>query len=153
MSLFYKLKTDLTDARKALITNKTEENMAKASILRLLVSEFDSKGNETPDQSDEVVNEKIREYIRSNELIKDNNVEGSEKYIKADIENVILESYLPKQLSDSDLEREINVIIEENSLDSIKGMGVVKKELERKFDNQYDKKHAGDVGKRILTNL
>lgn len=153
MSLFEKLKSDLTNARKALITNKTDENMVKASILRLLVSEFDVKGNETPDQSDEVVYKKIREYMQSNNLIKEKNVEGSEKYTKADMENVILESYLPKQLSESDLEREINVIIEENSLDSIKGMGVVKKELERKFEHQYDKKLAGEVGKRMLTNL
>lgn len=150
MSLFDTLKDDFLAARKSMIPQKTPELTVRTSILRLLVSEFDAKGNDVPDQSDEVVYKKIREFIESNELVMENNVEGSEKYIKADMENAILKSYLPKQLSEDELEMEMIVIKKKHGLDSMAGMKVMKEELESKFPNQYDKSLLGKIGKKIL---
>lgn len=150
MSIFQKMKNDLQECRKMLITEKTDERMVKVSILRLVVSEFDAKGNSTPDQSDEVVFKKIREYIESNKLVKDKNVQDSDKFIKADMEIAILESYLPTQMSESDIEAEIQKVVDEHNITDMRGMQVIKKVFEENFENQYDKKELGKFAKEII---
>lgn len=150
MSVFQTLKDDLQETRKLLITDKTQDRMIKVSILRLIVSEFDTKGNSTPDQSDELVYKKIREYIESNSLIKEKNVDGSEKFIKADMENAILESYLPQQLSHDDMKNEIRRIVDEHNLTDMRGMQVIKVSFEERYPNQYDKKQLGQFAKEII---
>lgn len=153
MSIFQQMKSDLHESRKMLITEKTEkteERMVKVSILRLVVSEFDAKGNTVPDQSDVVVFKKIREYIESNKLVKEKNVVGSDKYIKADMENAILESYLPKQMSEDSIRNEIQNVVTEYGIADMKGMQIIKKVFEENFENQYDKKELGKIAKEII---
>ncbi len=150
MSIFQQMKSDLQESRKMLITEKTEDRMVKVSILRLVVSEFDAKGNIVPDQSDEVVFKKIREYIESNKLVKEKNVVGSDKYIKADMENAILESYLPKQMSEDSIRNEIQNVVTEYGITDMKGMQIIKKVFEENFENQYDKKELGKIAKEII---
>lgn len=150
MSIFQRMKNDLQETRKMLITEKTEERMVKVSILRLVVSEFDVKGNTVPDQSDEVVFKKIREYIESNKLVKEKNVVGSDKYIKAGMENAILESYLPKQMSEDSIKNEIQKVVDEHDITDMKGMQIIKKVFEENFENQYDKKELGKIAKEII---
>jgi len=150
MSIFQQMKSDLQESRKMLITEKTEDRMVKVSILRLVVSEFDAKGNTVPDQSDEVVFKKIREYIESNKLVKEKNVVGSDKYIKADMENAILESYLPKQMSEDSIRNEIQNVVTEYGIADMKGMQIIKKVFEENFENQYDKKELGKIAKEII---
>ena len=150
MSVFQRMKSDLQETRKLLIAEKTEERMIKVSILRLVVSEFDTKGNTTPDQSDEVVYKKIREYIESNKLVKSKNVDGSDKFIKADMENAILESYLPKQMSEEQIEQEIQKVVNEHSISNMSGMPIIKEHFERNFENQYNKKELGKLANTII---
>ncbi len=150
MSVFEQMKNDLRETRKLLVTEKTDERMVKVSILRLVVSEFDAKGNTTPDQSDEVVFKKIREYIESNNLVKSKNVDGSDKYMKAVMENAILESYLPTQMSQEQIEQEIKKVVNEHSISNMSGMPIIKEHFERNFENQYNKKELGKLANTII---
>lgn len=151
MSVFEQLKSDLTEARKLLVCEKTDVQTIKVSILRLLVSEFDTKGNSTPDQSDKLVYKKIREYIESNTLVKDKNVVGSDKFIKADMENAILESYLPTQMSTTELTDKVADIVSRHNITDMRGMQIIKAEFESQYPNQYDKKELGAIAKTIIT--
>lgn len=150
MSLFEQLKQDLKSNRKTLVVESSKETASKVSILRLLVSEFDTKGTDTPDQSDEAIYKKIREFMDSNKLVMERNVDGSEKYTKAEVENAILSGYLPKQLSEEEMTEEMTSIVKEYELHGMADMKTMKEKMDERFPNQYDKKLFGKLGKAVL---
>lgn len=150
MSLFEKLKNDLYDNRKSMAVEATTQKATRVSILRLLVSEFEDRGTEKPVRTDEAIFKKIREFMESNKLMMQKNVNDSEKYIKADMENVILETYLPTQLSEDEMKAEMLTIVQEKNLSGMKDMKVVKEEMDTRFPNQFNKKLLGKIGKEVL---
>lgn len=140
MLLYEKMKNDLQETRKSLVVDRTDEKVIKVSILRLVVSEFDPKGNHVPDQSDKLVVKKIMDYINGNKLVIEKNVPGSDQYIKADMENAILEFYLPKQLSEDELYEVMAGIAKEHNLTDMSGMRIIKDELEENYQYRYNPK-------------
>jgi uncharacterized protein YqeY len=67
---------------------------------------------------------------------------------KAELE--ILESYLPKGLSEEDLEAEIGAIIAEKGFSSSRDVGLLMKELMSRHRGKVDGKRAQEIARRLL---
>lgn len=68
--------------------------------------------------------------------------ELAEKELK---EKEVLDSYLPKMLSENELAVVIDSIVSENNFSTMKDMGNVMKALKEKYPNQYDGKLASNL--------
>lgn len=68
--------------------------------------------------------------------------ELAEKELK---EKEVLDSYLPKMLSESELATVIDSIVSENNFSTMKDMGNAMKILKEKYPNQYDGKLASTL--------
>ena len=64
----------------------------------------------------------------------------------------VLNNYLPKMLTETELQAIINGIAEEVGAQSKKDMGKVMKELSARYPNQYDGKIASSIIKTKLSN-
>ena len=79
-------------------------------------------------------------------------IEFAEKGGRADVkaraqqEIAVIERFLPKQLTASELEQ---IISEMKSGNTALTMGIVMKELKERFSGQYDSRAASDIAKRI----
>jgi uncharacterized protein YqeY len=135
MNLKQKIKKDINQALKK---KKTDQ----LSFLRFLQSqindqEIEQKRKElTDEQVIEIINNQIKKIEESLDLFK----KGKRKDLasKAEQELAILQSYLPPQLSDQELEKEINQIIAENPALPHPGalIGIAVKKLAGKADNK-----------------
>ena len=65
-------------------------------------------------------------------------------------EQEIIESFLPKQLSDVELTDIMRTIISENGIAGPKGMGILMKLLKEQYDGLYDGKQAATISKTLL---
>ena len=137
---------------KNLLDTARKEKADNLPFLSALYSEVKNvgknKGNrETTDEEAVKVLKKLRQG--NEELIR---LAGDREEIlkKAEAENSIIDSFLPKQLSDRDLEDAIRFIILHEKLDSPKGIGVVMKSLQKKYAGQYDGKKASVLAKSLL---
>lgn len=50
----------------------------------------------------------------------------------------ILEAYLPKQMSDSEMKHKVKEVVNDNNLDSMAGMGLIMSYFKNNFDGTYD---------------
>ena len=66
-------------------------------------------------------------------------------------EQEILDSFLPKQLSDSELTTIMQTIISDNGIVGPKGMGIMMKLLKEQYDGLYDGKQAATLSKQLLS--
>lgn len=66
-------------------------------------------------------------------------------------EKTVLDTFLPKMLSEDELSEKIDEIISELGADSIKQMGVVIKTLKERFPNQFDGGVASGIVKSKLS--
>jgi uncharacterized protein YqeY len=116
-------------------------NTVKKNVLSTLLSELDKKSKEpkrvSPDITDNEVILTIKKLIASN--IECNTIE----------ENVYLECYLPKSLSNEELSSIIYSEINSNSY-SIRDLGKIMSHLSANYSGQYDGKVASDIIKKQL---
>lgn len=141
--LLDRLKSEQLDARKS-------GDKLRASVLTTLIGEVAPSGN-----SGDVDDAKIYKTIKN---FRDNALEMAglrkqrgESPSEAELEATIMEGFLPKQLSDAQLEVIVVEQIVANSIDSMKGMGVIKAYLEEHYKGRYDgQKVAGIVKTNVL---
>lgn len=116
-------------------------NTVKKNVLSTLLSELDKKSKEpnrvSPDITDNEVILAVKKLISSN--IECNTID----------ENVYLECYLPKSLSNEELTNIITSEINSNSF-TIKDMGKIMSHLSGNYSGQYDGKVASDIIKKQL---
>jgi uncharacterized protein YqeY len=124
------------------------------SLLTTLYAEAASVGkNSQRESTDAEVIATIKKFIKNNEQFAQ--ACGDRREIdKLDIlerEREVLESFIPKQLSDTELKTIIKEFIDANGITGPKGMGLVMKELKEKYDGLYDGKIASNIIKQMLT--
>lgn len=129
MKVQEKVKNDLKEA----MLQKNEE---KKSILRVLIGEFNREGKEVSDDKAIGIIKKMVINAKDQKNIN---------------EQTILEGYLPKQMSKSELKEVCETFI--NTLDSptMKDMGKVMSYLKNNFSGLYDGKSASTFVKELLT--
>lgn len=142
MTILQDIKKDQIAARMP----KTKD-AKKASLLTTLLGECEtiskSKGIELLDSD---VQEIVSKFIKNN-LDAINAVgQDSEKGIDLLKENEMLSAYLPSQLSEEDLTKEIQALID-SGLDHI---GKIMGSLKQNFPNQYDAGTASQITRKIL---
>jgi len=127
-----KLKAERISAMK-------EKNTIKKNILSTLIGEIE---RENKSGNGDLSETKIMKIIKK---MVDNNITTGDFE-----ENKYIDIYLPKMLSDEDLETIISKIISDNNLEGMKAMGVIMKNLNQNYAGQFDGKNASIISKKLL---
>tara|TARA_B100000963_G_scaffold339918_1_gene338060 strand:- start:751 stop:1146 length:396 start_codon:yes stop_codon:yes gene_type:complete len=130
MKLIEKINKDFTDAYKA-------KDMVKKNFLGVIRTEV-TKESKTPEDS--YIVSKLKSMIKNAEST---NSLSSEELL-------ILDDYLPTQISEDVLTDKIKGLIVKESLTSVRDMGKVMAHLKSNFDGQYDGKLASTITKNLL---
>lgn len=146
MSLKERLQKDLKEAMKA-------KDSFKRDTIRFLMSAIKQVEVDTRKVlSDEDIIKIIQKSIKQREDAAQQYKEGGREdlYEKEIKEAEILRSYLPKQLSDEELTKEVKTIIQEIGATSMKDMGKVMQAATKKLAGQADGKRISEAVKKLL---
>ena len=141
------IESDLKQALKA-------GEKRRVSTLRLLLSAFQNdrieKGRDLTDEESEAL---IRRAVKQRrESIEQYRKVGREDLAATEAEELqILEAYLPKGLSDAELEAAIVEIIREKGFQTARDAGLVMKELMTLHRGRVDGKRAQEIARRLLS--
>jgi uncharacterized protein YqeY len=133
MSLIEKINEDFMVAYKA-------KEMEKKDFLGVLKTEV-TKESKTPEDSYVVA--KIKSMIK--------NAEATNSLSETELN--ILNTYLPTQLDQSDLDNLIRSYVSDANINNPKEMGKVMTWLKSNYDGQYDGKVASTIIKEVLALL
>jgi uncharacterized protein YqeY len=146
MSLREKINQDLKDAMKA-------KDVEKRDALRLLTSAFKQiEVDERKELNDDDVIKIIQKQVKSRN-------DSIEQYKKADRQDLVdkeqseidvYEVYLPKQLSDDELQSALKEIIEKVGASSMKDMGKVMGSASKELAGKADGKRINECVKSLL---
>lgn len=141
-----RLEADLKQAMKA-------GEKRRVSTLRLLLSALKNERISVQrDLTGEEVEAAIRRAVKQRrEAIEQYGLGGRADLVAAETEELgLLEAYLPKALSDSELEDVVRDLVREKGLTSGKDVGVLMKELMARHRGKVDGKRAQEIARRIL---
>ena len=125
----------------------------RVSTLRLLLSALKNERISLQRElTDEEVEAAIRRAVKQRkEAIEQYGLGGRSDLVAAETEELaILEAYLPKSLSDAELEAVIADIAREKGLKSGKDVGLLMKELMARHRGKVDGKRAQEIARRLL---
>ncbi len=141
-----KLLEDLKSAMKEKNTNKKNAvQMVRTAILQI-----------EKDKGIEVTDEQIIDIIAKEVKKRKDSLADFEKANRQDLidqineEIEVLEGYLPKQLTDEELEEIVSKIVTEVGATNIKDMGKVMKEAKAQIGARADGKRINEMVKKIL---
>ena len=141
-----RLMEDLKESMKTKDTvRKNAVQMVRASILQI-----------EKDKGIEVEDEKIIDIIAKEVKTKKDALNDFEKAERQDLidltnrEIEILQEYLPKQLSQEEIEVEVRKIISEIGATSMKDMGTIMKEAKVKMGAAAEGKTINEIAKKIM---
>lgn len=144
--------------KKELIEALKEKNETKTATIRLINAAIKDKDIEArpkgnTDGIDEtailsLLQSMIKQRKESIEMYKKGNREDLVQKEQAEID--IIQSFLPKQMSEDDMKKAIQEIITEVSASSVKDMGKVMGALKQKYAGKMDFSQASQVIKTLL---
>ncbi|RXK01164.1 glutamyl-tRNA amidotransferase [Arcobacter sp. CECT 8986] len=146
MSLKEQLKNDLKDAMRA-------KNLVKRDSIRAINTMIKQiEVDERKELTDEDVLKLIQKGIKQREEAAEQYKEASrDDLVEKELEQVeIFKEYLPKQLSDEELEAGMKEIIEQVGAQTMKDMGKVMGVATKKFAGVADGKRINETVKKIL---
>jgi uncharacterized protein len=152
--LFKEEETMINDLKKMMMKAKVERDSFKSNLLSTLISEavMIGKNDGNRETTESEILAVIKKFLKGvNENISLLEEMGKDKSA-AEKEKEILESLLPKQMDEAQMEQIIVEIIEKLPEKSTKMMGQVMGELKKKYDGQYDAKTASSIVKNHLMN-
>ena len=142
-----KLLEDLKECMKTKNTvRKNAIQMVRAAILQV------EKDNQVSLEDNQIIEIIAKESKKRKDSLEDYEKSGREDLIaqvKEEIE--ILSEYLPKQLSEEELEQIIKEIIQQENATSMKDMGKVMKSAKEKIGARADGKTINEIVKRLLS--
>ena len=141
-----KLLEDLKESMKNKdVVRKNTVQMVRAAILQI---EKDT-GNEVEDEK--IIDIIAKEMKKKKDAMVDFEKAGREDLIEqTKQEMVVLEEYLPKQLSTDEIREIVSKVISEIGATSMKDMGLVMKEAKAKIGAGADGKTINEVVKELL---
>ena len=141
-----KLLNDLKDAMKAKDTNKKNAvQMVRTAILQI---EKDKCIEVTDEQIIDIIAKEVK--TRKDSLVEFEKAERQDLIDQTNSEISVLEQYLPKQLTDEELELQVKEIVEKVGATTIKDMGKVMKEAKVTIGAKADVKRINEMVKKIL---
>ncbi len=146
MSLKEQISNDIKTAMK-------EKNAPLRDALRLLTSAMKQiEVDERKELSDEDIIKIIQKQVkqRNDAMTQYRDAGREDLYEKEASEAAIFETYLPKQLSDDELESAIRAIISQVGAESMKDIGKVMGAASKTLGAQADGKRINECAKKIL---
>ncbi len=144
------LKEKLLDDLKTAMKEKNVNRKNAVQMVRTAILQIEK------DKGIEVSDEQIIEIIAKEVKKRKDSLSDYEKANRQDLidqineEISVLEEYLPKQLTDEELEEDVKKIIQEVGATTIKDMGKVMKEAKAKVGAKADGKRINEVVRKIL---
>ncbi len=141
-----RLEADLKTALKA-------GEKRRVSTLRLLLSALKNERIQLQRAlTDEEIEAAIRRAAKQRrEAIEQYGLGGRTDLVAAETEELeILEAYLPKSLSEGELEETVKAVITEKGLQTAKDVGALMKELMVRHRGRVDGKRAQEIARRLL---
>lgn len=130
------IKKDQLQARK-------NRETSKATFLTTIIGEASPSGNDTVSDND-VKNVLIKFRKNATEVL-DIKKSRNEPTDDVDMEISIINDYLPKKLSSDEINTICDNIIEENGINSMKGLGVVMGYFSKNHKGQFDGKELKTI--------
>ncbi len=147
MSLFEQIESDIKKAMLAKEKEKLEALRAVKAAFLLAKTEKGASETLSPDVELKIVQKLVKQRKETAEVYKANNRE--DLYAKEISEAAIIEQYLPKQMSEAEIEAEVKNIIAEvgakGPQDMGKVMGVASKQLSGKADGKTISQKVKDM--------
>ena len=139
----------LEDLKKSMkeknINRKNAVQMVRASILQI---EKDKQIEVTDEQILEIITKEVK---KRKDALADFQKANREDLINQVNEEIsVLEEYLPKQLTDEELESKIKEIINKVGATTIKDLGIVMKEAKSEIGATADGKRINEVVRKLL---
>ena len=134
--------------RADLVNKKKQKRFQVLSKEQISEKEIDEKTNLSDEEIIQIISSQIKKRKES--------IEAYEKGGRKDLaererkEMEILKRYLPRQLSENEIEKMAKETIERLGASSIKDMGKVMKELSEKMKGRADGKLVAEIVKRLL---
>jgi len=147
MSLKEQISNDIKTAMK-------EKNAPLRDALRLLTSAMKQiEVDERKELSDEDIIKIIQKQVkqRNDAMTQYRDAGREDLYEKEASEAAIFETYLPKQLSDDELESAIKAIIAQVSAETMKDIGKVMGAASKTLGAQADGKRINECAKKMLS--
>ena len=144
------LKEKLMEDLKKYMKEKSVNKKNAVQMVRTAILQIEK------DKGIEVKDEQILEIISKEVKKRKDSLTDFEKAQRQDLidqtqeEISVLEEYLPKQLTDEELELKIKDIISKVGATSVKEMGLVMKEAKAKIGAAADGKRINDVVRKLL---
>ena len=126
----------------------------KVATLRLLIAALK---NERIQAARDLTGEEVEAAVRRAVKQRKDSIEQYQKGGRQDLvdaenaELAVLETYLPKGLSDADLEAAIRDIVAEKGFTAARDVGLLMKELMARHRGRVDGKRAQEMARQILT--
>ncbi|NOZ47475.1 MAG: GatB/YqeY domain-containing protein [Chlorobi bacterium] len=140
------------DIKKAMLAKEKTKLSALRAVKSAFLLEKTSKGGKDEIPADvelKILQKLVKQRKDSAEIYKDN---GREELYKNEIaEAEIIASYLPKQLSEEEVWKEIKTIVEQENAFSIKAMGKIMGIATKKLAGKTDGKTISSIVKKMLT--
>ncbi len=139
----------LEDLKKSMkeknINKKNAVQMVRASILQI---EKDKQIEVTDEQILEIITKEVKK--RKDALVDFQKANREDLINQVNEEISVLEEYLPKQLTDEELESKIKEIINKVGATTIKDLGIVMKEAKSEIGATADGKRINEVVRKLL---
>ncbi len=144
----------IPEIRKMMMKARFEKDSFKSNLLSTLIAEavMVGKNDGNRETTEAEVTAVVKKFLKGvNENIKLLEELGKDK-TGAIREKEILESLLPAQLSEEELQEIVSDIVNDLPERSPKMMGKVMSQLKKDHDGRYDAKKASEIVKKYLLN-
>ena len=149
-TLEQRLQSDLIEAMKTKDEiRKNAIKSVKTAITKLKTAEKDSIKEPTDNDIIKLISKLAKERQESGDIYKSNNKPDLAEIQFKELE--ILNTYLPKKLTDDEIEKIVETTISELGVSDIKGMGLVIKTITGKYTGQVDGGKVSKIVKEKLT--
>lgn len=146
MTLLEQIKADIVDAMKG-------QNKEKVSVLRMLKSNLQTEAiNKKKELTDDEVVAVIKKQVKiRKDAVREYADYGKTDYIETLLQEIdILSVYLPEELREEEIEKELGSIFEEIKPESMKDIGLVMKAAGTRLGAKADMKLVNELVRNRL---
>ena len=149
MSLQDQVMAKMKEAMKAKDTNALASLRAIKSAILLAQTESGAKEDLSEDQELKLLQKLVKQRKDSATIFKE---QGREDLAKPELEQAaVIEEFLPEQMSEEEIEKEIDIIINKTGASGMKDMGKVMGMASSQLAGKADRKTISTIVKRKLS--
>ena len=151
------LRVIIEDKYKSAIKAKSTDEINTFRLIKSAIKDKDI-ANRSMKQKDEIDDSEILSLLQNLIKQRKDSIDSFKTASREDLimieqrEIEIISQFLPKQMSENEVEEIIIKIIKDNNLASIKDMGKLMNDLKGNYSGSVDMALAGKIAKSILTN-